>query len=241
MAKFDPKAFAKKMKPYYAKVTVADPITGVEMDFENQIKADKWLAQREITKVSSPSKVSFTNPVTGKTETVLDSSAMETKLTNIKSNQVKDLRSRNVTIVKNMKDLRKWIASNKPEHVKSREQYKADLAGFEQELASNYEKLDIPYNPNEPVDASPDTGGFWSGVFSSIGDAFTPSDEERFKAKTRKEKMGQVASGSVELPEGVSGYQWAQSEADRLWDEKVNFDPTPKSDAELRDISGRKE
>ncbi len=50
MAKFDPKAFAKKMKPYYAKVTVADPITGVEMDFENQIKADKWLAQREIKK-----------------------------------------------------------------------------------------------------------------------------------------------------------------------------------------------
>ena len=42
MAKFDPKAFAKKMKPHYAKVTVADPITGVEMEFENQIKANKW-------------------------------------------------------------------------------------------------------------------------------------------------------------------------------------------------------
>ena len=238
MAKFDPKAFAKKMKPYYAKVTVADPITGVEMDFENQIKADKWLAQREITKVSSPSKVSFPNPVTGETETVLDSSAMETKLGHIKSTRVKDLRTRSGVLVDKITEMENQLKS--PTFEDKYPLIQANLNTAYDELEKISTELGGSYQ-RPSGDASPDTGGFWSGVFSSIGDAFTPSDEERFKAKTRKEKMGQVASGSVELPEGVSGYQWAQSEADRLWDEKVNFDPTPKSDAELRDISGRKE
>ncbi len=238
MAKFDPKAFAKKMKPYYAKVTVADPITGVEMDFENQIKADKWLAQREIKKVSSPSKVSFTNPVTGETETVLDSSAMETKLGHIKSTRVKDLRTRSGVLVDKITEMENQLKS--PTFEDKYPLIQANLNTAYDELEKISTELGGSYQ-RPSGDASPDTGGFWSGVFSSIGDAFTPSDEERFKAKTRKEKMGQVASGSVELPEGVSGYQWAQSEADRLWDEKVNFDPTPKSDAELRDISGRKE
>ncbi len=182
--------------------------------------------------------MSFTNPVTGETETVLDSSAMETKLGHIKSTRVKDLRTRSGVLVDKITEMENQLKS--PTFEDKYPLIQANLNTAYDELEKISTELGGSYQ-RPSGDASPDTGGFWSGVFSSIGDAFTPSDEERFKAKTRKEKMGQVASGSVELPEGVSGYQWAQSEADRLWDEKVNFDPTPKSDAELRDISGRKE
>ena len=140
------------------------------------------------------------------------------------------LRSRNVTVNDKIKKLNQWIRSNKPEHVAKRKQYEAELAGFEQELASNYEKLDIPYNPDEPVDASPDTGGFLSGVgdvLSSVGDFFTPSDEETFTANYRDKLQRGIVERTVTVPEKWKSNpsKWVAIEADKAWESKQNQKP----------------
>ena len=198
MAKFDPKAFAKKMKPYYAKVTVADPITGVEMDFENQIKADKWLAQREITKVSSPSKVSFTNPVTGKTETVLDSSAMETKLGHIKSTQVKDLRTRSGVLVDKITEMENQLKS--PTFEDKYPLIQANLNTAYDELEKISTELGGSYQrPSGDADIK-DGSIFDSKVFPwnwSFGVSTDVSDERQWKADFQnKLNTGEVKQDS---------------------------------------------
>ena len=105
----------------------------------------------------------------------------------------------------------------------------ADIDAWESELEEISSTLGQSYQ-RVSGDATIDQSG--GGFIKGIKDFFTPSEEDSFKSKMRKEKMGQVARGEVKLPEGVSGYQWAQDEADRLWNEKTNQKPLSEQSIE---------
>ena len=195
-------------------------------EFATEAQATQhWLDLKN--KANKPEEVKFANPVTGQTETALDSSAYKQRIDYLDKTQKKDLRDRRQKLVENIFKNKTQISLTKNKDKANIMQ--ADIDAWESELEEISSTLGQSYQRGSG-DATIDQSG--GGFIKGIKDFFTPSEEDSFKSKIRKEKMGQVARGEVELPEGVSGYQWAKDEADRLWNEKTNQKPLSEQSIE---------
>tara|TARA_Y100001938_G_scaffold151019_1_gene245163 strand:+ start:1065 stop:1787 length:723 start_codon:yes stop_codon:yes gene_type:complete len=186
-------------------------LEGAKFEYSKQLKA---LNKPE--KPKKPQKLQFTNPTTGKTETVLDSSAYKTRIGYLKDKEEKDLRSRSSTLVDKILQMESQlkVPSLKDKH----ELIKSNLNTSYGELEEISKQLGEPYQ-RPSGDANIEQG---SSIFKTIKGWVTPSDEDAFKANTRKEIMRKIGSGELKPPSGIDGYSWARSEADRLWSEKTN-------------------
>ena len=109
-----------------------------------------------------------------------------------------------------------------------------NLDNLRSELQSISSELGVKYELPSG-DANIDQGGFtdWvGGKLKGVADYLRPSDEEAFKRNTRQEIMSKLVKREITPPEGVSNYDFASSEANRLWEEQVNKVPVENQSTE---------
>jgi len=137
--------------------------------------------------------------------------------------EVTTLRSRRQKLVEDIMESEMKITL--PQNSDKVKIMQADIDAWYSELEEVSANLGEPYQrPSVDTDAD-EGGGLWSGiknVASSVGDFFTPSEEDTFKAQFRDKLQRKIVNRDVAIPNTWKSNpsKWVAIEADKAWQAK---------------------
>jgi len=151
--------------------------------------------------------------------------------------EVATLRSRRQKLVTDI--MKSEMQITLPQNSDKKDIMQADIDAWYSELEEVSANLGEPYQrPSVDTDAD-EGGGLWSGiknVASSVGDFFTPSEEDTFKAQFRDKLQRKIVNRDVAIPNTWKSNpsKWVAIEADKAWQAKQAEIPLEQqTDAEL--------